>query len=72
MDNVKTGFIVYTFAALSDGTVVVVGVQDDVTKLKQFNMKEKREIFSGKLKDRPQGITGITVCGKPAIALSYW
>ena len=71
IDSVKTRFIAYRFTALSDGAVVTVGVQDDVNKLKQFNMKEQKEIFSGELKDRTQGLTAITVCLKSAIAFSF-
>ena len=69
--SVKTGFIVNRLAGLSDDTVVVVGDQDGAYKLKQFNMKEKREIFSGELKNWPWGLTEITLGGNPAVALSY-
>ena len=72
IDSVKTGFTVYRFAALADDMLVAVGEQDGVNKLKQFNKKERREVFSEELKSRPRGLTDITLGGKPAIALSYW
>ena len=61
IDSVKTGFnrFCYGLVALPirDGTVVVVGQQDGACKLERVNMKERREIFSGKLTFLPQGLT---------------
>ena len=58
-------------AALSDGTVVAVGQIGDAWTLKRFNMKERREVFSEKIKDKHCGLAEISLGGKPVIALSY-
>ena len=53
-----------------DGAVVIWGREEGEKKLKQFNMKTNREIFSQKLKDEPYGITELKLGGKPALAIS--
>ena len=62
-----------TVVTLSDGTVIALGLTstDDVWELNQFNLKERRLIFSVELKDVPTGFAKITLGGKPTIAIAY-
>ena len=58
-------------ATLTDGSVVVTGKEGPDWILKRFNMNNKTEIYSEKLKSQPSGLSEIMLGGTPSLAISY-
>ena len=57
--------------SLTGDTVVIIGKEYGDRKLKQFNMKDKKETFSETIKIQPSGLAEIELGGTPTLAISY-